>query len=49
MKVQVVRKFKDKHNDKLYAVGDVLNVTKIRFDELKKARFTYVKEIKVEK
>lgn len=34
MKVKVLKKFKDKHNGKIYEAGDVINVTKKRFAEI---------------
>lgn len=34
MKVKVLEKFKDKYNGKVYKKGQVINVTKERFDEI---------------
>ncbi len=36
MKVKVLKKFRDKHNGKVYKVGEVLDITKKRFDEIQK-------------
>ena len=35
MKVKVIRKFKDKHTGKTHHKGDVLEITKERFQEIK--------------
>ena len=37
MKVTVIKEFKDKYTQKIYAVGDEITVTKKRFEEIKKA------------
>lgn len=34
MKVKVLKKFIDKHNGKVYQEGDVLNITKKRYNEI---------------
>jgi hypothetical protein len=34
MKAKVLREFKDKYNGKIYKKGQVINVTKERFDEI---------------
>lgn len=34
MKVKVLKKFIDKHNGDVYEVGDVLNITKKRYNEI---------------
>lgn len=34
MKVKVLKKFKDKHNGKVYKVGDVITVSKERYAEI---------------
>lgn len=34
MKVKVLKKFKDKHNGKVYKAGDVITVSKERFAEI---------------
>lgn len=34
MKAKVLKKFIDKHNGKVYKEGQVINVTKERFDEI---------------
>lgn len=34
MKAKVLRKFKDKHSGKIYAAGEVITVTRERFDEI---------------
>lgn len=34
MKVKVLKKFIDKHNGNVYQVGDVLNITKKRYNEI---------------
>lgn len=34
MKVAVLKKFKDKHNGKIHEVGDVLTISKERYEEI---------------
>lgn len=34
IKIKVERKFVDKHTDRIYRVGEVLSVTKRRYDEI---------------
>lgn len=34
MKAKVLKKFKDKYSGKTYAVGDVLTISKDRFNEI---------------
>lgn len=34
MKVKVLKKFKDKHNGKIYKAGEVIEVTKKRYAEI---------------
>lgn len=45
MKVKVLKTFIDKNTKALNNVGDVLNVTKARYEELRKAG-NYVVEVK---
>lgn len=35
MKVKVTRKFQDKYTKKTYKVGDILDITEQRFEEIK--------------
>ena len=48
MKVKVLKKFIDKHNGKVYNVGDELNITKKRYNEILSVD-VLVEEIKEEK
>lgn len=34
MKAKVLKRFKDKHNGKVYAVGDIITISKKRFAEI---------------
>ena len=34
MKAKVLKRFKDKHNGKIYEVGDVITISKKRFAEI---------------
>lgn len=34
MKAKVLKRFKDKHNGKVYEVGDVITISKKRFAEI---------------
>lgn len=34
MKAKVLRKFKDKHTNEVYSVGDVITISKARFEEI---------------
>ena len=44
VKAEVVRAFRDKYTGAIHAVGDVLDVTEARFDEINTAR-TFVERI----
>lgn len=45
MKVKVIKKFIDKHTKKVHKVGDILNIKKERFEEIKKVDKNLVEEI----
>ena len=47
MKVKVIEKFRDKHTKKIHNVGDVLTISKERFDEILTVG-KFVEEIKEE-
>ncbi len=49
MKAKVLRRFKDKHNGKIYKKGDVITVNKERFAEICATDKTLVEEYKEEK
>ena len=34
MKAKVLKKFKDKHNGKIYEVGDIITISKKRYAEI---------------
>lgn len=48
MKAKVLRAFKDKHNGKIYKAGDVITISKDRFEEILTVA-NLVEEIKKEK
>lgn len=45
MVVKVIKKFRDIHTNEIRKAGDILEITKERFDEIKKSG-NYVEEIK---
>lgn len=45
MIVKVIKKFRDIHTNEIHKTGDILEITKERFDEIKKSG-NYVEEIK---
>lgn len=45
MKVEVLKAFKDKHNGKIYKVGETLTITKKRYEEILKVA-PLVEEVK---
>lgn len=49
MKVIVVRQFTDRHTDILHKIGEELNITKQRYDEIAASPHVYVEEIKPKK
>lgn len=49
MKVKVLKKFKDKHNGKVYKVDDVITVSKERYAEILKTDDKLVEEFKEDK
>lgn len=48
MKAKVLKAFKDKHSGEIYKAGDVITVTKKRFEEILKTA-PLVEEVKEEK
>ena len=49
MKAKVLKRFRDKHNGKVYNVGATLWISKERFEEIKKKDASLVEEVKEEK
>jgi len=48
MRAKVLAKFKDKHNGKIYAVGDMITISKERYEEIQSVG-NLVEEIKTKK
>ena len=45
MKVKVINKFIDKHTGKVHKAGDILDIKKDRFEEIRKVADNLVEEI----
>lgn len=46
MKVKVLKRFRDKYSRKCYKAGEIIMISKARFDEICKVDKTLVEEIK---
>mgnify|MGYP000956873512 FL=1 len=50
MKVKVVKRYRDKYTNLLHEIGETLEITKERFEEINSTALgVFVKEIKTEK